>query len=113
LLSPAQRALRSRAAAHALHAQGGTSTTAGTAAFLARFERQVDPDGSLPAEERARRAEHALKAHMAGLALRASRARSNARRCRQVAAARAAGRDDIADLFERAGERLDRDEGES
>ena len=75
-LSPAQRALRARAAAHALHAQGGTSTKAGTAAFLARFERQVDPDGVLPPEERARRADHARRSYMAGLALKASRARS-------------------------------------
>jgi hypothetical protein len=74
-LSPAQRKLRARAAAHALHAQGGTSTKAGTAAFLAGFERQVDPDGLLDPTERARRAEHALRAHMSSLALRASRAR--------------------------------------
>jgi hypothetical protein len=76
LLSPAQRSLRARAAAHALHAQGGTSTKAGTTAFLKRFERQVDPDDSLPAEERAKRARHALQAHMATLSLKASRARS-------------------------------------
>jgi hypothetical protein len=75
-LTPEQRRLRARAAAHALHAQGGTSTAAGTAAFLARFDRQVDPDGLLPMEERARRAEHARKAYMSGLALKASRARS-------------------------------------
>ena len=76
MLSPAQRSLRARAAAHALHAMGGTSTKAGTAAFLARFERQVDPDRLLTPEERARRAEHARKAYMATLALKASRARS-------------------------------------
>jgi hypothetical protein len=33
-------------------------------AFFRRFERQVDPDGKLPPEERARRAEHALRAYM-------------------------------------------------
>jgi hypothetical protein len=75
-LTAAERSLRARAAAHALHAQGGTSTKAGTAAFLARFERQVDPAGTLAPDERARRAEHALKAHMSALALKASRARS-------------------------------------
>lgn len=75
-LSPKQRTLRARAAAHALHAQGGTSTKAGTAAFLARFEREVDPDGRLPPEERSRRAAHARKSYMAGLALKASRAKS-------------------------------------
>ena len=33
-------------------------------AFLKRFERQVDPDGKLLPEERARRAEYALRAYM-------------------------------------------------
>jgi len=33
-------------------------------AFLKRFERQVDPDGKLSTDERARRAEHALRAYM-------------------------------------------------
>lgn len=74
-LSDSQRVLRARAAAHALHAQGGTSTKAGTAAFLARFDQQVDPDGSLTPEERARRAGHARKSYMSALALKASRAR--------------------------------------
>jgi hypothetical protein len=33
-------------------------------AFLKRFETEVDPDGKLPPDERRRRAEHALRAHM-------------------------------------------------
>jgi hypothetical protein len=33
-------------------------------AFLKRFEREVDPDGRLPPDERRRRAEHAHRAHM-------------------------------------------------
>ncbi len=74
-LTPEQRSLRAKAAAFALHAQGGTSTAAGTQAFLARFEREVDPDGLLAPEERARRAAFARKSHMARLALKASRAR--------------------------------------
>ena len=74
-LTPGERTLRARVAAHALHAQGGTSTSAGTAAFLARFERQVDPDGVLPPGERAKRAEHARRSYMAALALKASRTR--------------------------------------
>ena len=76
LLSAAERKLRAKAAAHALHAQGGTSTTAGTRAFLARFEREVDPDGALSPDERARRADHALRSHMAKLALRSSQQRA-------------------------------------
>jgi hypothetical protein len=33
-------------------------------AFLKRFEREVDPEGKLPPDERALRANHALRAHM-------------------------------------------------
>jgi hypothetical protein len=43
---------------------------------LARFERQVDPDGVLAPAERARRAAHARKSYMSLLALKASRART-------------------------------------
>jgi hypothetical protein len=42
---------------------------------LQRFERQVDPDGTLKPVERRRRAEQAMRAHMAGLALRSAQAR--------------------------------------
>lgn len=48
-------------------------------AFLARFEREVDPDGVLAPAERARRAEHARKAHFARLALASARARASKR----------------------------------
>lgn len=41
--------------------------------FLARFEREVDPDGLLSADERMRRARSAMKAHMASLALKRHR----------------------------------------
>jgi hypothetical protein len=43
--------------------------------FLERFEREVDPDGTLPVEERRRRAEHARRAYMLRLAKRAVAAR--------------------------------------
>jgi hypothetical protein len=33
-------------------------------AFMRRFENEVDPDRKLPPDERARRANHALRAHM-------------------------------------------------
>lgn len=36
--------------------------------FLAKFEREVDPDRRLPAEERERRARRLLRSHMIGLA---------------------------------------------
>ncbi|HUG47986.1 MAG TPA: hypothetical protein VMP67_06190 [Candidatus Limnocylindria bacterium] len=58
-----------------MHAQGGTNTRAGTAAFMRRFEVQVDPDGQLDEAERARRATHARKSYMAVLALKAQRAK--------------------------------------
>lgn len=84
-LTPEQRRTRARAAAYALHAQGGTSTKAGTAAFMARFERQVDPDEVLDPAERSRRAQFALRAHMASLALKASRTRSTRSRKAEAA----------------------------
>ena len=54
-------------------------TRAAREAFLSRFEREVDPDGSLPPDERRRRAQHALRAHMLRLAKRSVRARRDAR----------------------------------
>jgi hypothetical protein len=44
-------------------------------AFLDRFEREVDPNGELPPDERRRRAEHAKRAYMLRLAKRAVAAR--------------------------------------
>lgn len=43
--------------------------------FLQRFEKQVDPDGTLPPEERRQRAEHAKRAYMLQLAKRSAAAR--------------------------------------
>jgi len=77
-LSPAERSLRARLAVHTSWANtvDRTARTApATAASMARFETQVDPDGVLPPEERARRAEHARKAYMAKLAFTSARAR--------------------------------------
>jgi hypothetical protein len=45
------------------------------AAFLAAFERQADPKGELPADERARRAQQLRSAHFARLALASAKAR--------------------------------------
>ena len=77
-LSAAERRLRAQAAVHTSWANtvDRTARTApATAASMARFETLVDPDGALPPEERARRAEHLRKAHMAKLALASARAR--------------------------------------
>ncbi len=59
-------------------------------AFLDRFEREVDPDGTLPADERTRRAKSAQREQMARLALRSHTARRKAREAREAAAAVAA-----------------------
>jgi hypothetical protein len=47
-------------------------------AFLTMFEKQVDPDSTLPPDERRRRATHARKAHMARLARLSALARKEA-----------------------------------
>lgn len=60
---------------HALHDARQTTAKA-RATFLAGFEREVDPDGVLSPEERARRAGHARKAHFLQLALASAKARS-------------------------------------
>jgi hypothetical protein len=77
------RILRARMAAHLLHAQiadPSAHTAPARAAFLSRFEREVDPDGVLEPQERARRAEHAKKAYFLWLALASRKARAAKRR---------------------------------
>ena len=44
-------------------------------AFIRRFEKEVDPDGTLPPEERRQRAEHAKRAYMLQLSKRSAAAR--------------------------------------
>lgn len=51
------------------------TTRAARAAFLAKFEREVDPDKKLPEPERRRRAEAAKKAYFNKLALKSALAR--------------------------------------
>lgn len=79
-MTPEQRSLRARMAAHTLHSK--VDATAHTAparrGFLARFEDQVDPDRSLPELERRRRAQHALNAYMASLAIKSAARRRRA-----------------------------------
>jgi hypothetical protein len=78
-LTPEQRTLRSRAAAYAQWsktADWSARTAAARAAFLSRFEREVDPDGRLEPGERARRVAAARKSYMDRLALASSRARA-------------------------------------
>jgi len=76
-MTPAARTLRAKLAAHSLHAQGKTNTKPATEAFMRKFEKEVDPDGTLPPDERRKRAEHARRAHMARLALKSAQARAS------------------------------------
>src|SRR5581483_12143553 len=80
-LTPEQRALRARIAANTRWSKSDrkVGTVNARAAFLSRFERQVDPEGRLAPDERGRRARAALTAHMQALALRSSRNRAEAR----------------------------------
>ena len=73
----AERSLRARIAAYALHATRDPRVTTKPArdAFMARFERQVDPEGRLPEADRQQRAEAAKKAYFNGLALKSASAR--------------------------------------
>jgi hypothetical protein len=105
-LSPVERTLRARLAAHSMHAKhDARETTAnGRAAFLARFEAEVDPDGTLLPEERQRRAEHARSAYFTRLALAAAKARRQQRGARVVAL----GGEDLQEVVEVTARRVPR-----
>lgn len=77
MIASAERSLRARIGAFSLHASRDSRevTKAARAAFLSRFERQVDPDGVLPTQERQRRANAAKKAYFTRLSLRSAKAR--------------------------------------
>ena len=77
-MTPEQRSLRARLAAHARWANEDPKEQMKMARdkFDERFYRQVDPDGVLPPEERARRAASARRAYFSALALKSSRART-------------------------------------
>lgn len=77
-LSPAERSLRGQIAVHESWARTpdrAARTEKARKAALDRFERQVDPDGTLPPAERAKRAENARKAYFSRLALKSAQAR--------------------------------------
>jgi len=83
-LTPAERSLRGRMGAYALHARYDSRQTTAAArdAFLRRFVDEVDPDRVLPESERLRRAAAARKAYFTRLAYLASRRRRRRRRRR-------------------------------
>ena len=70
-------ALGGRIGAYRLHSTHDPrdTTKAARTAFMARWEREVDPEGRLDPVERARRAEAAKKAYFARLALLSAKAR--------------------------------------
>jgi len=76
-LTPSERTLWARLAAHPLHSTVGSRlhTEPARRAFMSRFESEVDPDGVLTDVERIRRAEQAKKAYFTRLALKSARQR--------------------------------------
>src|SRR6266540_6339622 len=80
--SAAEVRLQAQQAAHTMHAKHDArkTTAKGRAAFLARFEAEVDPEGTLPPEERRRRAEHARSAYFTRLAFERAKAARRAQR---------------------------------
>ena len=72
-LTPEQRATYGRMGAHKIHSLGLTNTGPATAAAMARFERQVDPEGVLEPGERAKRADHARRLYYQQLAQKSAR----------------------------------------
>jgi hypothetical protein len=78
-LTPSQRSMRARLAAHTRWSRTPdrrAATAKQRAAFLDRFERDVDPTGSLSAELRARLAANARSAHFTRMALASVKARA-------------------------------------
>lgn len=73
----AEMAMRGRLGAYATLSRHDPKETTrnGRATFLARFEREVDPEGVLPVAERQRRAEYAKKAYFSRLAMKSAEAR--------------------------------------
>lgn len=76
-LTPEDRTRRARLAASSRWAKHDRhkGTQPARTAFLARFEAEVDPEGQLPAAERATRAEHAMRAYFQRMAMDRERKR--------------------------------------
>jgi hypothetical protein len=85
-LTPSQRSIRARIAAHTLHStvDSRAHTRPARKAFLERFENEVDPERTLPEPERRRRAESAKTAYFTRLAYRSAIARSSRKGDRAV-----------------------------
>lgn len=87
--SSAERRLQASAAAHTSWARTSdpsARTAPARAALFEKFEREVDPDGTLHPAERARRAEQARIAFYKNLSAKALRSRRRAAEARKLAA---------------------------
>ncbi|WP_422933604.1 hypothetical protein [Sinomonas sp. P47F7] len=76
--TPAERSLAGSIAAHtswAFTEDRAARTRPARDALMAKFEQEVDPEGKLLPEERARRAESLKKAYFQKLALKSAQAR--------------------------------------
>ena len=84
--APGEMALRGRIGGLALAASADPReyTRLARKAFMSRFEREVDPNATLPSHERRRRAEAAKKAHFARMALRSAKVRRQRSQRRQA-----------------------------
>ena len=81
-MDPAERTFRARLGAHTSWANTvdpASRTAKAREAAVGRFEKQVDPDGTMEPGERTRRAEHAKKAYFAQIALKSHTARRRRR----------------------------------
>jgi hypothetical protein len=79
-MTPEQRRMRARIAAHARWARvadRSAATEVARSAALRRFETEVDPDGVLSPAERHKRARNAQSAHMAKMSYARSRKRAS------------------------------------
>ena len=80
-MTPEERVLRARIAAHAMHSKndGRRITHSAREVFLDRFEREVDPKQVLSPKDRAHRAYQARRSYFSALALKSAKARRNRR----------------------------------
>lgn len=81
-LTPAERILRGQLAAHTSWARTedrAARTAPARREALKRFEREVDPEGKLAPDVRAKMAQHARQAYFKRLALKSAQARRRRR----------------------------------
>lgn len=87
-MTPEERRLRAKLGAHiswANTADPAERTAKARRAFEARFEKEADPDGVLPPEERARRAKHLRDAFYTRIQLKSAETRRKKKAAQQTA----------------------------